>query len=446
MGRERDKLIKNIRQLISSGNLQEAKEILSKMHPADIAEIVNEANSNYLDHLLGDLGREKFSEVLIELDEDVREKVLEKKSSKEIAKEVNKLDTDDAADIINELSEDIKEDVISQIENVEHAKDIIDLLRYDEGTAGSLMEKELIKVNENWKMLTCVKEMRKQAQKTQKVLSVYVVNDSGILIGTLSLKTLLTTSTKTPIRDVQNKNIHYVSVSEKAEKVAYIMQKYDLFVIPVVDEIGVLAGRITIDDVVDFIRDEADKDYQLASGISKDIETRDGIYELTKARLPWLLIGLLGGILGAQVIGIFNIESHIELAFFTPLITAMGGNVGIQSSAIIVQGLAGNTIRLENASIIFIKEIGVALTNGIICSILAFAFCYFTYGTMLAVTISVSLIIVIIFAALFGAFVPLTLNKYKIDPALATGPFITTMNDILGLLIYFIIGRMILNF
>ncbi len=446
MSKEKNELIKNIKHLISLNDIQKAKEMITEMYPADIAEIINEINSNYVDNLLDSLEKEKFADVLVELDEDVREKILEKKSPREIAKEVDELETDDAADIINELSKNIKEEVISQIEDVDHAKDIIDLLRYDEGTAGSLMEKELVMVNENWRMLTCVKEMRKQAQEIPKVLSVYVVNDHGILLGTLSLKTLLTTSTKTPIKEVYNKNTHSVNVNEKAEKVAQMMQKYDLFVIPVVDEIGVLLGRITIDDVVDFIRDEADKDYQLASGISKDVETKDGIYELTKARLPWLLIGLLGGIVGAQVMGVFNIKSHIELAFFTPLIAAMGGNVGIQSSAIIVQGLAGNTIRLENISVIFIKELGVALLNGIICSILAFVLCYFVYDIILAFTVSISLIVVIVFAALFGAFVPLTLNKYKIDPALATGPFITTMNDILGLFIYFTIGRMILNF
>ena len=437
-----------IEQLISENKSQELLLLLEDIHFADIAEIMEELDDYGASYIFNTLDSEKTAEILLELDEEVREKILRNLSPKEIAEELDELSTDDAADIIAELPQDKKEQVISELEDVEHAKDIVDLLRYDEDTAGGLMGKELVKVNENWNVLTCVKEMRSQAENVTRVHSIYVVDDEERLKGRLSLKDLLTTSTKTPISDVYIKKVDYVKVDTKDVEVARIMQKYDLEAIPVVDELGRLVGRITIDDIIDVIKEEADKDYQLAAGISQDVEADDSILELTKARLPWLVLALFGGFISVHVLGIFEpvMDLHPELFFFTPLIAAMAGNVGVQSSAIIVQGLANNTI-IGPVVERLLKELSLSLLNGIILSAILLLGSYFLLGYEIHVgyTVSIALLSVIIMASLIGTFIPIILNKYGVDPALATGPFITTSNDILGILTYFTIAKIILG-
>ncbi len=442
-------LILEIEELIESKNDKQLEVLLNDMHHADIAEILDELDFDEATYIFKVLDSEKTAEILLELEDDLRENILSRLSPKEIAEELDELDTDDAADIIGELSTQIKNEVISELNDVEHAKDIVDLLRYDEDTAGGLMGKELVSVNENWNVLTCVKEMRIQAENISRVHSIYVVDDENRLKGRLSLKDLLTTSTKTPISDVYIPKVDYVRVDTEDVEVARIMQKYDLEAIPVVDELGRLVGRITIDDIVDVIKDEADKDYQLAAGISQDVEADDSILELTKARLPWLVLALLGGFISVKMLGLFEgaMEKHGELFFFTPLIAAMAGNVGVQSSAIIVQGLANNTISgsLWNR---LIKEVSLSLLNGVILATILFAGSHFLLSVdiNLGITVTVSLISVIVIASLIGTFVPLLLNRFGIDPALATGPFITTSNDICGILIYFSIAKLILGF
>ena len=429
---------------------KDSKSVLSFIedcHPADIAEILDQLdfeNASILFELLED---EIAADVLVELEDDLREKLLKIHSPKEIAEEfVDNLDSDDAADIISELPENKKQEVLSHIEDLEHASDIVDLLNYDEDTAGGLMAKELIQVNSNWSVMRCVKEMRKQAEDLDFVYTIYVVDDNNILLGTLSLKKLLLTDSKAVISEIMKEDIIKVDATLSQEEVAYTMNKYDLIVLPVVNDKGQLLGRITGDDVMDVMKEEAEKDYQMASGISEDVESSDSVWEITRARLPWLLIGMVGGLFGAKVIGIFDIEKNYEMAFFIPLIAAMGGNVGVQSAAIVVQSLASGTTTLGNISQRLIKELGVALVNGIICSTIILCSSYLLgYGFDLSLTVSIALLSVIIFAALFGTFIPLTLNKYKIDPALATGPFITTVNDVLGLFIYFLIGQLILS-
>ncbi|RTL13981.1 MAG: magnesium transporter [Flavobacteriaceae bacterium] len=437
-----------IEQLISENKSQELLLLLEDIHFADIAEIMEELDDYGASYIFNTLDSEKTAEILLELDEEVREKILRNLSPKEIAEELDELSTDDAADIIAELPQHKKEQVISELEDVEHAKDIVDLLRYDEDSAGGLMGKELVKVNENWNVLTCVKEMRAQAENVSRVHSIYVVDDEERLKGRLSLKDLLTTSTKTPISDVYIKKVDYVKVDTKDVEVARIMQKYDLEAIPVVDELGRLVGRITIDDIIDVIKEEADKDYQLAAGISQDVEADDSVLELTKARLPWLVLALFGGFISVHVLGIFEpvMDLHRELFFFTPLIAAMAGNVGVQSSAIIVQGLANNTI-IGPIVERLLKELSLSLLNGIILSVILLAGSYFLLGYEIHVgyTVSIALLSVIIMASLIGTFIPIILNKYGVDPALATGPFITTSNDILGILTYFTIAKIILG-
>ena len=308
------------------------------------------------------------------------------------------------------------------------------------------MAKEFIKVNSNWSVMRCVKEMRRQAENVDLVYTIYVVDDNNILLGTLSLKRLLLANSKAIISNLMKDDIIKINATMNQEEVANTMNKYDLIVLPVVNDLNQLIGRITADDVMEIMKEEAERDYQMASGISEDVESSDAIWEITRARLPWLLIGMIGGLFGAKVIGIFDIENNYQMAFFIPLIAAMGGNVGVQSAAIVVQSLAGGTDTLGNVSQRLIKELGVALVNGIICSsIILLATYLLGYGLLLSITVSIALLSVIIFAALFGTFIPLTLDKYKIDPALATGPFITTINDVLGLFIYFLIGQMILS-
>tara|TARA_B100000767_G_scaffold63940_1_gene60059 strand:- start:140 stop:1489 length:1350 start_codon:yes stop_codon:yes gene_type:complete len=439
--------INDIKERLEQKDFKVLKSELSQLHHVDIAALIEELGEEQGKTLFELFEDQDSAEILIELDDENREVVLEDLTSQEIAEElIENLDSDDAADIISDLSTAKKVEVLSHIEDIEHASDIVDLLSYPENTAGGLMAKELIQVNEKWSVLRCVKEMRKQAEDLDKVYTIYVVNDHNILLGTLSLKKLLLTSEKTYIKNVYNEKVISVKADFDDEEVANIMDKYDLVVLPVVDDLNRLIGRITIDDIVDVIKEEAMEDYNKASGISEQVDSSDDIIILTRARLPWLLIGLMGGIMGAQVMGIFDIQNNIELAFFTPLIAAMGGNVGVQSAAIIVQGLASNSLGMDTMGERLLKELGVAMLNGIICSVLIMLITFLLgYPSSIYFTVSISLMAVIIFAALFGTFVPLVLNKYKIDPALATGPFITTVNDVLGLFIYFMIGKLFLE-
>ena len=441
-------LLDEIIHLINSQNTNKLSTVINSLHFADIAEIIENLsvkNAQKLFKLIHE--DQKSASVLAELQDDTRKKIIETLSSKEIAENIiNKLASDDAVDVLNELSDAKIKEVLSFLQNKDDVKKIQDLLLYSSDSAGGLMAKELIKVNENWSILQCLKEMRKQAESVKNVYTIYVVNDDNILLGSMSLRKLLITKKNTSIKDIINKNIISVKPSDTNENVANLMQKYNLVAIPVVDRKSRLIGRITVDDVMDIVKEEAEKDYQMASGLIEDIELSDSILENTRARIPWLIIGVFGGLFGAKLIDLFDLSSsNIELAFFIPLIAAMGGNVGVQSAAIVVQGLANETLKTKSITSKLLKEIKVSLINGIICSIIILSSTLLIgYSSQLSITVSISLLAVIIFAAFFGTFVPLVLNKYKIDPALATGPFITTINDIFGLLIYFFIGLAIL--
>lgn len=439
--------IEQIASLIEANNSAELSLIIADLHIADIAEIIDDLSIDNAHFLFDLIEEEKSAPVLVELEDDTLEEILSDLTAKEIAEEViDNLESDDAADVIGKLSQDKKEEVLALIEDIERASNINDLLTYPEDTAGGLMAKELIKVNENWTTIQCLKEMRKQAEDLKEVYTIYVVDDNDKLLGILSLRKLLLIERATAIKDIIFTEIISVKATEDDKHVANIMNKYDLIALPVVDDLNRLIGRITIDDVMDVAKDEAEKDYQMASGISEDVESSDTAWELTRARLPWLLIGMIGGLLGAKVIGIFDLSGdNFELAFFIPLIAAMGGNVGVQSAAIVVQGLANDSLKMENIFQKLVKELGVGLLNGIICSIIILGAAFsLGYSLALSLTVSISLFAVIVFAAVFGTFIPLTLEKYNIDPALATGPFITTVNDVLGLFIYFMIGQAIL--
>lgn len=441
--------IQHIELLIEESNANELLRLLDDVHTADIAELMNELRPQDASYLFKQFDSDVSSEILLELDEEVREEILKNLSAKEIAEELDELDTDDAADIIGELHEDIKDDVIAELEDFEHAKDIVELLRYDEDTAGGLMAKEYIQANENWNVLTCIQEIRKQAENVSRVHSIYVVDDEDRLKGRLSLKDLITSSTTTQIKDIYIPKVDFVKVEDDATDVAHVMQKYDLEAIPVVDETGRLVGRITIDDIVDVIREEADKDYQLAAGISQDVEADDSIWVLTKARLPWLLLALLGSFIAVNVSSGFDsaLTEYPILFFFTPLIAAMAGNVGVQSSAIIVQGLANNSLMGSTWRRLG-KEILLSMFSSVTLAILLLFATHFILHTPydVSITVAISLVTVMVIASVIGTLIPLLLDKYGIDPALATGPFITTSNDIFGIFTYFTLAKMILGF
>lgn len=436
--------LEQINLAVESKDESKILELTEGLHAVDIAEILDEQNRQEAKAFYDSLPQELGADALVELDEDTRYKLLEDTSSEDIAEKIiENLDSDDAADVIGELSEEKQDEVLSHIEDLEQAGDIIDLLNYDEDTAGGLMAKELVKVNIDWNVATCIKEIRAQAEEVEKMYTVYVVDENNVLQGRISLKKLLLAPDSKKVKDIFNDEVILVKVDAEQEEVAQLMDKYDLVVIPVVDEIGRLLGRITIDDVVDVIREEAEKDYQMASGISENVESSDSAWMLTRARLPWLLIGLFGGILGAQVIEAYEgqIKIHPEMAFFIPLIAAMAGNVGVQSSAIVVQGLANNSLGLDGIWKRLFKELLVGLINGVVLASLIFVYNFFFSDSLtLSIIVSTSLFAVIVFAAIFGTLVPLMLDKYKIDPALATGPFITTVNDVFGLFLYLFIG------
>jgi magnesium transporter len=443
-----EELLERVISDIASENDKALQTLFKEYHYADLAEIFDALQIEQAVYLFKLIDSEKTADMLTELDEDVRESILDALSSEEIATEINELDTDDAVDIVAELPMEIRKEVIDQISDTEHADDIRELLTYDENSAGGLMAKELVRVNQNWTVTRCVREMRIQAQEVTRVHSIYVVDDENVLLGRLSLKDLLTANEKSKIASIYIPKVDYVQVDIDGEEVAKIMSKYDLEAIPVVNENKQLVGRITIDDIVDLIKDEAEKDYQLAAGISSDVEADDSILQLTKARLPWLVLGLIGGLGSVFILEGFesfmNHPSYKALFFFTPLIAAMAGNVGVQSSAIIVQGLANDVVKgsLLNR---LLKEVGLGLINGGALALLVVLFGVATQQpTDVSLTIALSMLCVIIVSALIGTFVPIVLNRRGIDPAIATGPFITTSNDIFGIFLFFYIAKWLL--
>ncbi|MDE6078715.1 MAG: magnesium transporter [Duncaniella sp.] len=435
----------HLRSVIENHNDDEARKALADLHPADIAELCDDLGIDESEYLFTLLSEEAQADVLMELDEDDRQQLLKNMDAEDIAKQIEHLDTDDAVDIIQEMDADERERVLSHIDDVEQAGDIIDLLKYDEDTAGGLMGTEMIVVNENWSMPETIKQMRMQAEDMDEVYYVYVVDNDERLRGTLPLKKLITHPNVSKIKHVMETDPASVKVDTPIEDVALDFEKYDLVAMPVVDQIGRLLGRITVDDVMDKVRDLSERDYQLASGLSGDVESDDKLFAQTKARLPWLLIGMVGGLCNSVILGRFETGFVVDpaLALFIPLIGGTGGNVGTQSSAIVVQGLANGSLDIKKSGRQLLKELGVGLINGCIIALLVFIYNWITIGDGHQVTtfaVSISLFCVVMFASVFGTFVPLTLEKLKIDPALATGPFISITNDIIGMLIYMTIS------
>ena len=436
--------IENLKHIIEEKDDVKAKELLEELYPADIAELYKDLNLQEAIYLYLLMDGEKAADVLMELDEEDRHKLLKELPNELIAKRfVDNMDTDDAVDLMRELDEDTQEEILSHIEDVEQAGDIVDLLKYDEDTAGGLMGTEMIVVNENWSMPKCIDEMRKQAEDMDEIYYVYVVDDDERLRGVLPLKKLITNPSVSKIKHVMQKDPIAVHDSDSIEEVAETIEKYDLVALPVIDSIGRLVGRISVDDVMDEVREQHERDYQLASGISQDVEASDNIFTQTAARLPWLLIGMIGGLSNSIILGGFEtgIATNPKMALFIPLIGGTGGNVGIQSSAIVVQGLANNTLKEGNIFAQVLKESVVSIINASIISLVVFVYNFFMLGDRaITASVSLSLFAVVLFARIFGTLVPLLLDKMKVDPALATGPFITISNDIIGMLIYMFIA------
>ncbi|MCM1291844.1 MAG: magnesium transporter [Prevotella sp.] len=435
---------------IDNKDAESVKSEISDLHPADIAELLRNLNlkrAEWVFDLIDD--NEKKADVLMELDEEDRKKLLEGMNPEEIGHFIDLLDTDDAVDLIQELDEDDRDEVIQHIDDVEQAGDIVDLLQYDEDTAGGLMGTEMIEVNENWSMPECVKEMRRQAEDLDEIYYIYVTDNDHRLLGVLPLKKMITHPSVSKIKHVMERDPVSVRVETPIEDVAIDFEKYDLVAMPVVDSIGRLVGQITVDDVMDEVREQSERDYQLASGISGDIDADDSILTQTKARLPWLLIGIVGGIINSMILGGFEaqIAAVAALAIFIPLIGGTGGNVGVQASAIVVQGLANGRLDIKESWRQIGREVIVALINAIVIAGLVFLYVWLTQHHNYAVcwAVGCSLFCVVIFATVFGTLVPLTLEKLKINPALATGPFIQITNDVVGLLIYVSLSKWMLE-
>ena len=438
--------LEKIKHIIEDHDEAAARRELEEMHPADIAELYQDLDLSQAEYLYKLLDGDKAAAVLMELDEDDRRKLLSDMDPEEIARlYIDHLDSDDAVDLIQDLDKEDRDEVISHIDDVEQAGDIIDLLKYDEDTAGGLMGTEMLVVNENWSMPECIKQLRMQAEDMDEVYYVYVVDNDDRLRGTLPLKKLITHPSVSKIKNVMETDPVAVKTDMPLDEVAIDFEKYDLVAMPVVDSIGRLVGHITVDDVMDRVRESSERDYQLASGLSQDVESDDTIWQQTRARLPWLLIGILGGIGNSLIEQGF--ATNPAMALFIPMIGGTGGNVGIQSSAIVVQGLANGSLDLKDTGRQLFKEVGVGLVNGLIISLIVFLYNVFSLSpwnpTTLAV--SLSLMAVVLFASIFGTFVPLTLERFKIDPALATGPFISITNDIIGMLIYMLISSALMN-
>ena len=435
-----DEYLEHIRKVIHDNDIDQARKELKELHPADIAELYQNLDLEEAEYLYKLLDEDTAADVLMELDEDDRRKLLDAMPAEQIAKQIDHLDTDDAVDLIQQLDEEDRDEILSHIDDVEQAGDIIDLLKYDEDTAGGLMGTEMIVVNENWSMPECIKQMRMQAEDMDEIYYVYVVDDDHKLRGVLPLKKLITHPSVSKIKHVMETDPVSVKVDTPIDDVTLDFEKYDLVAMPVVDSIGRLLGRITVDDVMDQVRESTERDYQLASGLSSDVDADDSIFAQTKARIPWLLIGIASGILASLILGTFEakLEAVTALALFIPIIGGTGGNVGVQASAIVVQSLANGTLEIKEFSRQLGKEVLIGLMNASIISSVVLVYNLITLPDEFAVTISVavSLFIVVMFATILGTVVPLTLEKLHINPALATGPFIQISNDIVGLVIY----------
>ncbi len=436
--------LENILALIERQDTVALTTLLGDMHPADIAELCDELDVDDARLIYRLLDNETAADVLVEMDEERRRELLDELPSEVIAsKFIDNMDTDDAVDIIQELDEDKQEEVLSHIGDMEQASDIVDLMQYDEDTAGGLMGTEMVVVNENMSMPECLQEMRKQAEDLDDIHNVYVVDNDGRLKGVFPLKKMITNPSVSKVKYVMDEDLISTKVDTPIDDVVQMIEKYNLVAVPVVDSIGRLQGQITVDDVIDELREQQEHDYQMATGITGDVEADDNVFRQMWSRIPWLLIGMVGGILNSMLLGRFEgtLAQYVGLVLFIPLIGGTGGNVGTQSSAIVVQGLANGSLNTSNIWRQVFKESAVALINAVVLSLLVFGYNMFRFGFSEAVTYAVplSMFALVLIGTLWGTLLPLIFQKIKIDPAIATGPFVQITNDLLGMVIYILV-------
>lgn len=420
---------------------------IKDLHAVDINSILEELDTDEAKYIFDILDVDVQAEIISELDPDIRVRFLKNFTAENVASFLEHAESDDAADILNEQEVEFRDEVLDNIEDQEVAANILELVHYEESSAGSLMAKEFVKANVRWSVVQCIEEIRRQALKVDKLYSIYVVDDKNKLLGRVSLKKILLSSDEVRIGDIYEEDVHYIEAYESTEKVTQIMSKYDLDALPVVNLQQKLLGRITIDDVIDVITEQAEAERQMMSGISNSRSGLETFVGSVTSRLPWLLIGMIGGLLGANLIGLFEADliAVPAMAFFIPLITATGGNVGIQSSSVVVQGLANKSAFEDSWIIKSFKSFLVALANGLVISLIVFGFnIFFTPDMHLAMVISIALYSVVVLASLTGTLTPLILDRFGVNPAMASGPFITTSNDILGITVYFLVARMLL--
>ncbi|MGY6523068.1 MAG: magnesium transporter [Mongoliitalea sp.] len=441
--------LESLREGIEEQQIDFIKESLEGANVADIAAILDELNMEEALYVLRLLEADIAADILIELEEDSLLKVIREMESSELAGFIEHMDSDDAVDILILMPFKEREEVISNLTEKEKSANILDLLRYDEDSAGGLMAKEFIKANQNWNVVQTIEEIRRQAERVEKIYSIYVVDNKQHLLGRVSLKKIILAASDTKIMDIYEPDIVSVPTHADGEEVAEIMRKYDLESIPVVNAKNRLVGRITVDDVLDLIREQSEEDIQAMTGISADVEESDSIFKISKARLPWLLIGVIGGLMGAQIIGFFEegLSKYIALASFIPLVAATGGNVGIQSSSLVVQTLASKSVFDDTPWQRFIKGVSIALVNGVVLGIFVFLVVHFVYGfeSIFGITVGLAMFCVVLLASFMGTVTPLVLDKFGINPAIASGPFITTANDLLGLAVYFGVAMALLK-
>ena len=436
----------HIQSAIEAGNDTVLRAEMEELFPADISGILDELAPESAHYLLSLLDKTVGAEILANLDPVERTNLLKVFTSAELAPFINQIDSDDAVDVLNQQPIQVREEVIGLLEDREQARFILDLLHYEDGVAGSLMQKELIRINVNLTVNACIEEIRQQAEDVENVYAVYVVDDLGKLLGLVSLKKIVLARKNAKIADIYDDDVVFVETYRPVAEVAEVMQKYDLDAIPVVNVQQRLLGRITIDDVVDVITEQAEEDIQVISGLSGEVEEDDSVWERSKVQLPWLVAGAVGSLMAATVINGFQSElgKIAALAAFIPIIGSTGGNVGIQTSSLILQSLADTSGLSTTLGRRLIRTLMVAVLNGLVVGLIAGTYTFLIGEPRLFFVVAMSLLAVVLLASFMGTITPLLLNKIGINPAVASGPFITTANDLIGIGVYFMIAQWLL--
>ncbi|WKZ70655.1 MAG: magnesium transporter [Melioribacteraceae bacterium] len=432
-------IFENISTLIENQADKNLLSILADLHPADLGEIINHLDFEDAVYTFKLLDHETAGEVLTELDENLREKLLAEIETDHIVNIVDQLDSDDATDIVSDLPEQIQEHVLDKIDK-EYSEDVKQLLKYPEDSAGGIMNSDFIFVYESQLVKDAIEEVRKNAEEIDNIYYIYVLKDDHKLVGTVSLKSLLTNPLDKPLSGVMEEDLLYVTPDVDQEEVARIIEKYDLVAIPVVDENMIMLGRITIDDVVDVINEEASEDLQRIAGLSEEEEYSDSSFRISRIRLPWLVVALIGQMLSAVVLASFeaSLEKMIIATFFIPIVMAMGGSTGTQAAIVMVKSLTESEFWISDSFSRLFKEFRVALINATVCGAILLLVSHFFFENEIrfSFVLTVALFVIMTNATMVGAIIPIGFKKFGVDPAIATGPFVTTMNDILGLIIY----------